>query len=223
MKINYAKFTGIARSVATLLAYMLLLTGPARTQSLATVGESDALAVSMGYASSFNAQGPTLSFGISGGKSFELSGQIARLENESKPVSVAVAIFPQSGKQSGGFAVVGDISIDLEDRRKEPVLSFGGLVFVNEESSTSYVSGGVGFFDSRSLGSHRISNSFMTFSFGVEIGSFSEERATPFISLSAAAADGGGGTAVALSLGFRLPISTKKKVKATLGLPSQFD
>lgn len=206
-----------------LLLFALLTGGPGFGQSLATVGENDALGASVGYAASSIHKGPVLSLGISGEKLFEIVGQIAWLGEESKPASFAVGVFPRSGKQSGGLGVAGGISIDLEKRRSDPVLNLGGLFYVKGESSKTYVLAGAGVFINKVLGSSGGVGTFGSVAFGIEFGLFSDKKASPFISLSGAAAEGGVATAVALSLGFRLPIPTEKKVKVTPGLPNQFD
>lgn len=216
----------------------------ASAQSLATVGENDAIAVSVGYVSNsrvsgpvfipggFGANtfgsrisGPTLGVGVSGAKVFELSGQIAWLGGDSKPVSLELGSFPHSGKQSGGFGVVSGLSFDLEEGHSDPVFKFGGVFYLSEEFSKTFLSARFEISHNEMIGSASPDETFWTLSFGFEFGFFNDEKASPFISLAGAKADNSSATHFSATAGMRLPIFKKKKVKVspTPGLPDKFD
>ena len=133
-----------------------------------------------------------------------------------------MGIFPRSERQSAGFGVVGGLSTDLE-RRPNPVLSLGGIFYVAGESSREYISFGTGIFYNSTLGSVGKEVTSVTISFGLEFGGFDETKATPFISITGATSEDGDATIVALSVGFRLPVGTRKKVGITPGVLDEID
>lgn len=206
---------------ATALLFVFLTSVSSFAQSLATVGENDALGISVGHASNSIFRGPILGIGISIMNTLEIGVSYASLsdrnepitfDGQSKPASVSVGVFPISRKKFAGIGAVAAVSKDFENRSVDPTLNLGVIFYLSlsdPESSKTYLLTGVAFFQHLVLGFAQADPSFTTVSFNFEFGWLSNHNVSPFFTFSVVTAEESDATTLALSAGIRLPIKGK--------------
>ena len=205
---NIFKVYPTVLSVAAFLLFFLS-SSSGFGQSLATIGDEDAVGAGIGYSFLDFFSSTNLSVGFSSKKVIETAFSYSMGSDSSKTAGFAIALYPFSANRIGGFGLLAGASKGARVADVGLVVSYGLQIYLTLQSKEEYLLLGLSKVAHNATQVSIGPDSFTSTSFGVEMGLIHPTQVRPSAGLSITKINPRIGTLISISIGVRLPVKSK--------------